>query len=32
MFVGGVRDDFLLTDEEKELILAKNAKRLLGLN
>ncbi len=32
MFVGGVADDFLLTDEEKEFILSKNAKRLLGLN
>lgn len=32
MFLGGVRDDFLLTDREKELILAGNAKRLLGLS
>lgn len=31
MYIGGVRDDFLLTDSEKELILAGNAKRLLNL-
>ncbi len=31
MFLGGVRDDFLLTDDEKELILGGNAKRLLQL-
>ncbi len=31
MYVGGVRDDTLLTDEEKRLILSENAKRLLGL-
>lgn len=32
MFVGGVLHDSLITDSEKELILAKNAKRLLSLN
>ena len=31
MYIGGVRDDFLLTDTEKEKILAGNAKALLGL-
>lgn len=31
MYIGGVRDDFLLTDDEKEKILAGNAKRLLKL-
>ena len=31
MFIGGVAMDTLLTDEEKSLILAGNAKRLLGL-
>ena len=31
MYLGGVRDDTLLTDSEKELILGGNAKRLLGL-
>lgn len=31
MYLGGVIWDNLLTDKEKELILAKNAKRLLGL-
>ena len=31
MFIGGVAMDILLSDEEKSLILAGNAKRLLGL-
>lgn len=31
MYIGGVKDDPLLTDSEKELILAGNAKRILGL-
>jgi len=31
MYIGGVRDDFLLSDNEKELILSKNAKRLLEI-
>lgn len=31
MFLAGVRDDFSLTDKEKELILGQNAKNLLGL-
>ena len=31
MYLGGVLLDDLITDEEKELILSKNAKRILGL-
>lgn len=31
MFVGGVANDYLLSDNEKELILSGNAKRLLNL-
>ncbi len=31
MYIGGVRDDFLLTDTEKEKILSLNAKRLLKI-
>lgn len=31
MYLGGVKDDPLLKDDEKELILGGNAKRLLGL-
>jgi len=31
MFVGGVADDFTLTDDEKQKILYDNAKRLLGI-
>ena len=31
MFVGGVALDPLLSDEEKRLVLAGNARRLLGL-
>ena len=31
MFIGGVADDPLITDEEKERVLYLNAKRLLGL-
>ncbi len=31
MYIGGIRDDFLLTDDEKEKILAGNAKRLLNI-
>lgn len=31
MFLGGVADDFTLTEEEKQLILYGNAKRLLGI-
>lgn len=31
MFIGGVADDFLLTDEEKEYVLHKNAERILKL-
>ena len=32
MYLGGIKDDPLLTDSEKELILGGNAKRLLGLD
>ena len=31
MYLGGVLLDDLITDEEKEMILSKNAKRILGL-
>ncbi len=31
MFIGGVRDEFLLSDKQKELILSGNAKRILNL-
>ena len=31
MYIGGVLLDSLISDSEKELIFAKNAKRLLGL-
>ncbi len=31
MYIGGVKDDFTLTEDEKQLILYGNAKRLLGI-